>query len=76
MSGDSFDIDWDEDSITIDHHDRDERLSIVRDGDEWVAQISPLDADDEPTKQRIVESQAGAWDCVIEYIDHGAVNDA
>jgi len=75
VKGDSFDIDFDEDQITIEHHVREERLSIVCDGDGWSVRTGPIDGDDELTEQRNVESRGEAWDCVIQYIDTGAVTE-
>lgn len=51
MNGDSFDIKFDDDQITIEHHVRDERLSVVRERDEWIARTGPLDDEGELTEQ-------------------------
>jgi len=75
VNGDSFDIDFDDDQITIEHHVRGERLSVVRDGDGWSVRTGAIDEDDELTEQRNVDSRAEAWDCVIQYIDTGAVTE-
>jgi len=75
VKGDSFDIDFGDDQITVEHHGREERLSVVRDCDGWSVRTGPIDEDGELTEQRNVDSRAEAWDCVIQYIDTGAVTE-
>jgi len=71
MNDSTFDIEFDGDEIAIDHHVRDERLSIVADGDEWVVRIGPNDGELE--ERACVPTRGEAWECVLEYIDHGEI---
>jgi hypothetical protein len=71
MNGNSFDIEFDGDEITIDHHVRNERPSIVADADEWVVRIGPHGGELEERAR--VPTRGAAWECVLQYIDHGEV---
>jgi hypothetical protein len=73
MEGETFDIDFDDDSITIEHHSRKERLSVIRDGEQWQIERTPINGDFEGAEQTTVDSRGDAWERVIHYIDHGLV---
>jgi len=69
LKGRQFDIGHSDDHIQIDHHERERRLRIARDGDKWVVQTGPCDEGNKLEEHGTVDDRAAAWDVVIEWID-------